>query len=60
MEGKRDLALEGFQNRTRVITERAAEVIARRGRLPRGAGAQTQSLDDATSSNRSFVEKRKP
>jgi two-component system cell cycle response regulator len=32
MEGKRDLALDGFQNRTRVITERAAEVIARRGR----------------------------
>jgi diguanylate cyclase (GGDEF)-like protein len=32
LAGKRDLALEGFQNRTRVITERAAEVIARRGR----------------------------
>ena len=32
MEEKRDLALEGFQNRTRVITERAAEVIASRGR----------------------------
>ncbi|OGQ86452.1 MAG: hypothetical protein A2289_17755 [Deltaproteobacteria bacterium RIFOXYA12_FULL_58_15] len=29
---KRDLTLEGFQNRTRVITERAAEVIARSGR----------------------------
>jgi len=61
MEDKRDLALEGFQNRTRVITERAAEVIASRGRRLMEELRSEADLDPLTALfSRRYLDRRLP